>query len=119
MKKIITIIAAVTLILTSCKKESVLVEKNTQTEQICRLIEIEINNEFHPSDIGISIYKNNVICSQTEVFKTGDKLKINVFNHYSLNQDVEVLIYSDKNFTEGHEKYLLPSENMTINYTIK
>ena len=119
MKKIITIIAALTITLTSCKKESVLVEKNTETEQICRLIEIEINNQFHPSDIGISIYKNNVICTQTEVFKTGDKLEINVFNHCSLNQDVEVLIYSDKTFTEGTEKYLEPAENMIINYIVK
>lgn len=115
MKKIITIVAALTITLTSCKKESVLVE----TEQICRLLEIEINNEFHSSDIGISIYKNNVICSQTEVFKTGDKLKINVFNHYSLKQNVEVLIYSDKNFTEGTEKDLEPGETLTINHTIK
>ena len=118
MKKIITIIAALTLTLVSCKKESTLVEKNTEVIKICRLIEIEINNDFEASDIGIDIFKNDIPCSQTEVFKTGDKLEINIFNHYSLKQNVEVLIYSDGGLLSAHEKDLETSETMTINYTV-
>jgi hypothetical protein len=115
MKMIKIVIFAGVMLLLSCKKESVLEKCKSKTEY--KLLEIEVNNEFHESDIGIYIYKNNVLCSQKEMIKLGDEIMIRVFNNYRINQNVEILLTVDGNFIKGSEKDLIPEESIAIYYT--
>ncbi len=115
MKKIITIIAALTLTLASCKKEGVLERCTHKTES--KLLEIEVNNEFEVSDIEIRIFKNEVRCSQTEMIKAGDEIRIIISNNKTDSQYVETLLNVNGNFSQSYENQIGINKSIVINYT--
>tara|TARA_R110002167_G_scaffold296918_1_gene501267 strand:+ start:178 stop:543 length:366 start_codon:yes stop_codon:yes gene_type:complete len=121
MKKIITIIAALTLTLVSCKKESVLVEKTIVSEKNCKLLQIEIDNEFTTDDIDFYIWKNNIICSKTEIFKVGDVLEVRVVNRYVGIQNISIKVDIDNIHNEYVEGDIEPGNGNSLEmyYVVK
>tara|TARA_R110001606_G_scaffold117659_2_gene247367 strand:- start:1052 stop:1408 length:357 start_codon:yes stop_codon:yes gene_type:complete len=115
MKKIITIIAALTLTLASCKKEEVLERCTNKTEST--LLEIEVNNEFKDSDIEIRIFKNEVPCSQTDfILKAGDEIRIIISNNKTESQYVETLLNLNGNLSHSYGNEIGIKKSIVIDY---
>ena len=81
-----------------------------------KLVEIEINNEFKDSDIEIMIFKNEIICSQTEMLKAGDQIRIIISNNYIEIQYVEVLLTLNGNLSQGYENEIGINKSIVIDY---
>ena len=121
MKNLVTIFVALTLTLVSCKKESVLVEKTIVSEKNCKLLQIEIYNEFTTDDIDFYIWKNNIICSKTEIFKVGDVLQIRVVNLSDTIQNIDIKVDIDNLHNEGAEGNIEPGNGNSLEmyYVVK
>ena len=118
MKKTILTIAAIGLILTSCKKEDTLAPKNpnyTTTTVESRLAEITVHSQFN--NVTVLTYKNSVACSQSEDLVSGDTLTVRVISNDTLAQTVEVMLYLDNKFEDGKRKHLKLNKNITLEYT--
>ena len=105
----IIIFNLVTLTLVSCKKESVLV-----SEKNCKLLQIEIYNEFTTDDIDFYIWKNNIICGKTEIFKVGDVLQIRVVNLSDTIQNIDIKVDIDNLHNEGAEGNIEPGNGNSL-----
>tara|TARA_R110002126_G_scaffold1121_8_gene6771 strand:+ start:4313 stop:4639 length:327 start_codon:yes stop_codon:yes gene_type:complete len=104
MKKIITIIAALTLTLVSCKKEDVLTSYTKGSFEINR-------------DIGFTsvlITKNGNEANENTLFNIGDTLRVEVKNTSFEPQNAEILIYAFDNFIQGSEKDLEYLETLSL-----
>jgi hypothetical protein len=111
MKKIITIIAALTLTLVSCKKESVL-----QSGRLNYHAVVEVYND-DPEDIFSKvIYRNGSVVSDltTTPFNFGDTILIEVKNPSYKTQNIEIKLYANDNFIEGDETNLESNETLSL-----
>ena len=104
MKKIITIIAALTLTLVSCKKEDVLTSYTKGS--------FEINREIDFTSVLIT--KNGNEANENTLFNIGDTLRVEVKNTSFEPQNAEILIYAFDNFIQGSEKDLEYLETLSL-----
>ena len=110
MKKIITIIAALTLTLVSCKKEEVL-----QSGRLNYHAVVEVYSDDSDATAQV-IYINGSVVSDltTTPFNFGDTILIEVKNPSYRTQNIEILLYANDNFIEGEETNLESNETLSL-----
>ena len=110
MKKIITIIAALTLTLVSCKKEDVL-----QSGKLNYHTNVEVYSDNSDATTQV-IYSNGSVVSDltTTPFNFGDTILIEVKNTSYKTQNIEILLYANDNFIKGNETNLESNETLSL-----
>jgi len=114
MKKLITIIAAVTISLTSCKKEELLTIVNSTTHYAT----VEINSDQLSSTTQV-MYKNGSVVLDPSItnYSCGDVLTVTAKNTSFQPQNVEILLSVNTNFIKGTEQDLNSGETLTLTHT--